>query len=376
MKKILLAAFVVLSVLSCSSGSKSILNVTASSLSDSTQVIVYKLNVSQLQTVDTLYVVGGHAKCGILSDRTVPDFYYVDVPGKCRVSLILTPGQVLDVNLDDCSVTGSEEAVLFNQVESEYASLSQRVAEWTKEYTEATDSTVKKAASENIIKSFVSFKKLSIKHVMTHPASMTNIPVLFRKISEIPVFGDANDVFLIQKVYDTLSVLYPESPYVMSLKNEIDSRKHIMELNDMIAGAQTVSVPDIQLPDVNGNRRSLLGIKDKVILLLFWESGLENISVMNAEIKELYSKYKDSGFEIFQVALDVDKTAWAASVKSQKIEWVSVVDTRGIQSTYIPLYSVSNLPYALVLGRDGGVLEKGAVDIEKLEKVISSALKK
>jgi len=374
MKKILFSALAVLVVLSCSSGSKSVVNVTVSDVTDSTQVIVYKLNVSQLKTVDTLYIVGGKATCQISPVSDVPDFYYVDLPGKCRAALVLSAGQKIDVNLDDSSVSGSEESVLFNKIENDFSAFTKQISDKTRAFSELKDPDARKSASEDIAKSYINFKKESVKYVMTHISSITNIPVLFRKVSDVPVFGDINDIFLMQKVYDTLSVVYPESPYVMSLKNEIDSRKNRKELSDMITSAQTVSFPDISLPDVNGKQRSLSEIDDKVVLLLFWNSQLTNITMMNAELRDMYAKYRNSGFEIFQVALDPDKTQWAASIKSQDIQWISVVDTRGSQSTYVPLYYVTELPYAYVMDKKGNIIDKGKVDISRLERVVSSAI--
>jgi len=365
MKRIFLAAVTVLAVLSCSTDVKSVLNITAAGLSDSTQVIVYKLNLNQLKVVDTLFVKGGKACCEIASAPTTPDFYYVDVPGRSRVALVLSAGDKVDVNLDDCSVSGSEESVLFNEIEKEFASFVREINDYAS-----------KSSTGDIARSFVNFKKQSVKRVMSNPASMTNIPVLFRKVSELQVFGEVTDAYIMQAVYDTLSVLYPESPYVTSLKSEIDMRKNRNELANMLSSAKEVSFPDIVLPDITGQERRLSEVENKVVLLLFWNSQMENISVMNAEVRELYARYKDSGFEIFQVGLDSDKTSWAASVKGQDIQWISVVDTRGSQSTYISLYTVTDIPYAVVMDRQGKILSKGGVDMDNLSKVISAAVRR
>lgn len=375
MKKILFAILFSAVVISCDTADKSILNITALSFPDSTQVLVNKLNVNQLQTVDTLYIKDGKAVCELSDITFTPDFYYVEVPGKNRVSLVLSSGQNADVNLDDCSVSGSEESVLFNAIEQEYAEFIKHISEKNEALSEVADPLARKQLQVEITKSYIAFKKQSIKRVMSSPASMTNIPVLFRKIFNVPVFGDDNDAYLMQSVYDTLSVLYPQSPYVIFLGKEIESKQKNKELENMLSDAPVVSFPEISLPDITGTQRLLSEVKEKVILLLFWNSGLENISVMNAEIKNLYSKYHNKGFEIYQVALEADKTVWASSVKNQNLQWISVIDTRGSQSTYIPLYFVSNLPYAYVMNQDGDMLYKGDVDISRIENVISKLLK-
>ncbi len=375
MKKILFIVFVASFVFSCNTADKSVLNITASSFPDSTQVLVNKLNLNQLQTIDTLYIKGGKAVCELTCVPSTPDFYYVEVPGKNRVALILSSGQNAEVNLDEWSVAGSEESVLFNAIEQEYAEFFKQISSKTKALSEMNDPSEIKQMQTDIAKHYIAFKKQSIKRVMTSPASMANIPVLFRKVFDVPVFGDDNDAYLMQSVYDTLSILYPQSPYVVSLGNEIELKRARKELDHMITDAPVVSFPEISLPDIDGKQRLLSEVKEKVILLLFWNSELANIQVMNAELKNLYSKFHDKSFEIYQVALEADKTLWASSVKNQDIKWISVIDTRASQSACIPLYYVSNLPFAYVMNQNGDMLYKGDVDMDQIETVISKAVK-
>ncbi|MBQ0006645.1 MAG: redoxin domain-containing protein [Alistipes sp.] len=375
MKKILFTVLVASMVVSCCTADKSVLNITASSFPDSTQVLVNKLNINQLQTIDTLYIKGGKAVCELSDVPSTPNFYYVEVPGKNRVSLILSSGQNADVNLDKWSVEGSEESVLFNAIEQEYAEFFKQISDKTRKLAEIDDARERKQMQTEIAKHYIAFKKQSIKRVMTSPASMTNIPVLFRKVFDVQIFGDDNDAYLMQNVYDTLSVLYPQSPYVVSLGNEIELKRQRKELDNMISGAPVIPFPEISLPDINGKQRLLSEVKEKVILLLFWNSELANIPVMNAELKNLYSKFHDKSFEIYQVALEANKTLWASSVRNQDIKWISVIDTRASQSACIPLYYVSNLPFAYVMNQNGDMLYKGDVDMERIETVISKAVK-
>jgi len=377
MKKIASALLGILAVCSCGSDKKCVIDVTASNLSDSTEVFVSKLAVNRLIPVDTLVVIKGKTKCEINGVTESPDFFYVTAPDGQQVALVLMQGSSVKVNLDDMTVSGSEESELFNKTEKEFSEFSKRFAEKVNAVANAAEPDIWKKASQDLSKCFVDFKRQSITQIMKNPASITNIAVLFRKVSpEMPVFGDANDVYLMQTVLDTLSVLYPNSPYVLSLEREIGDRNNRREMAGMIASAQTVPFPEITLPDIRGSVRNLSDLSGNVILLVFWTSGMESASMMNAELKELYEKYHGDGLEIYQVALDMDKTQWAGAVRSQSIKWTSVIDTRGADSNYLSLYMVPQVPAAIVIGKDGSILEKNFVNVKKLDSVISSAVKK
>jgi len=378
MKKVFLIAAMAMAVLSCSSNRKSVITVDAAGTADSTQVVVYKLAVSRLIPMDTLYVKGGKASCDVTVAPSAPDFFYLEMNGRRIASLILSSGEKVSVDAATASVSGSPESELLTDIEQEFASFQKNFDIKSADMAaaqKAGDEELRSALATEISRSFVEFKKSSVKHILSNPASMTDIPVLFRKVSSsLPVFGDVNDAIIMQKVYDTLSVLYPESPYVTSLLKEITARRNNIRLADHLSKAQEVSYPDIVLPDLSGEEHSLMSLQGNVVMVIFWSVAQENSSVMNAELKEIYGRYHSSGFEIYQVSLDTDKTAWATSIKGQSLPWASVIDTRGAASVYAALYNVQTIPSMYLIGRDGSFKCKNVFEKALLEKNISSAL--
>jgi len=379
MKKFFLYAVLAVAVSSCSPNRKSVITVDASGTADSTQVILYKLAVSRLLPVDTLYVKNGKVSCEVEVSPSAPDFFYMDMNGRRIASLLLSSGEKVSVEALTASVSGSPESELLTEVEKEFAAFQKEFdakSEQMASAMKAGNEELRASLAREISRSFVDFKKISVKRVITNPATMTDIPVLFRKVSSsLPVFGDVNDAIIMQKVYDTLKVLYPESPYVTSLLNEITARRNNIRLAGHLARAQEVSYPEISLPDLSGEVRSLQSVSGNVVMVLFWTSAMEESSVMNAELRAIWDKYHSSGFEIYQVSLDTDKTAWATSIKGQSLPWISVIDTRGAASVYAALYNVQQIPAMYLIGRDGSFVCKNVFDKALLEKNISSALK-
>ena len=125
-------------------------------------------------------------------------------------------------------------------------------------------------------------------------------------------------------------------------------------------------MPEIELPDMFGNNRTLSSLNGKVILLQFWSAAAGNSNAMNADLKELYAKYKDNGFEIFQVSFDRSKAVWINAVQEQKLPWISVCDLRGETSPTVGEYNVQNVPTSYLIDRDGQIVGKDLTS-EKLE---------
>lgn len=96
------------------------------------------------------------------------------------------------------------------------------------------------------------------------------------------------------------------------------------------------------------------------MLLDFWSIADENSSFRNAELKELYAKYHDKGFEIYQVSVDTSKPAWIETVQMQKLPWISVCDFKGAASVAVQLYAVSSVPQNFLMDREGNIVARNA----------------
>ena len=96
------------------------------------------------------------------------------------------------------------------------------------------------------------------------------------------------------------------------------------------------------------------------------------ISSRNINLRELYKKYKEKGFEIFQISYDTREHFWQQSASN--LPWTCVRDGSGAQSQYIRLYNVQTLPTFYLINRDNEIALRDA-QIENLEKEIESLLK-
>ena len=81
----------------------------------------------------------------------------------------------------------------------------------------------------------------------------------------------------------------------------------------------------------------------------------------------VYNDFKSKGFEIYQVAIDVDKASWARTVKEQNLGWINVCDGLGTASPAVGAYNVNRLPVSYLLA-DGQLIGERISDEASLRK--------
>ena len=213
---------------------------------------------------------------------------------------------------------------------------------------------------------------------MKNPYAFANIQALHQSFAQVlPVFGDANDFLLVQRVHDSLQTVYPNSVYVKSLKEQLEAANKVQEMAIKVSEATQVSFPNIILPDVNAKNIELASLEGKPFILMFWASEDANQKMFNNDLMDIYNQYKAKGFEIYQVSVDTDKTAWATAVKEQNLPWISVCDGKGAASPAVAAYNVATIPSVFVFDKNGDIILSQRYAITKAEilKAVEKAVK-
>ena len=118
--------------------------------------------------------------------------------------------------------------------------------------------------------------------------------------------------------------------------------------------------PDLAFPDPEGKIRKLSDLRGKVVLLDFWASWCGPCRRESPNVRNVYAKYHDQGFEVFSVSLDRDANNWKKAIADDKLVWPNhVSDLKGWGSAAAKLYGVSSIPSTFLVDKDGRIIAKG-----------------
>lgn len=114
--------------------------------------------------------------------------------------------------------------------------------------------------------------------------------------------------------------------------------------------------PEVSLPDLNGKIQKLSDLKGKIVLVDFWASWCAPCRRSNRELKPLYLKYKEKGFEIFGISLDQESGAWKDAVKTDGIMWKQVTEAGGWNAPVALKWNIEQLPSSFLVDKNGIVI--------------------
>ena len=345
----------------------------------SSEVIIGMIDVDRLVFLDTLATdEAGKFSFEMEVRKGNPEFVYVFNEGTKVASLILDGKDSVAMTIDaegNTLIEGSEESVKFMQIEKEHAEMLAIFEGYAAELENAKGAKYDKVAAK-MAEEYRRYNRKSAVYAMQNCRSITAIPVLYRTLGELPVFGQVTDAILFSTVADSLSAAYPRSRYVKSFKEDAAFRLSQLELQRRIDNADEVGYFDIELPGLDGSMKKLSDINSKVVVLYFWTAGSAQQNNFNVDfLKKLYNDYHKKGLEIYQVSLDTDKVMWATTVMGQDLPWTNVCDIRGAASPYAQLYNLQAVPAAFIISNDE-LVDGEIVDNASFRKLVDKLLMK
>ena len=345
----------------------------------SADVVVKLLNVNKYEVLDTIKTdAAGHLVYKVDVEKGQPEFVYLFHNDVKVASLLLEAGDKVSVTADtlgNYSVTGSPESEKLAQVEKDYAAVHHTLNVLADKLATASGADAEQLRKQ-LGQAYIDYYRNCVRYIMTNSRSLTVVPVLFQNFGyELPVFAQSTDAIHFRNVADTLEMVYPESRYVKALRKEADLRFGYLELESRLSSADVIGYPEVNLPDIQGNKVKLSEVDSKVIMVYFWTSSDASQKMFNLDVlKSVYDDFHKRGFEIYQVAIDPDKAQWAKVVREQKLPWINVCDGRGAQSPYIIQYNLAALPATYIIC-DGELVDGQVVDEKSLRKLLNDLLK-
>ena len=345
----------------------------------SSDIVVKLLDVNRLSILDTISAdADGKFAYKVELQKGQPEFVYLFHGERKIASLILQVGDKVSVvadTLGNYTVEGSDESARLAQVEKDYAEAAARLNAFALRAEEALNPRYAEQLSKEMGQEYVSYYRNCVKYVMANSRSLSVVPVLYQTFGRgLPVFAQQTDAIHFRNAADSLSLEYPDSKYVKALRQEADKRFGYLELQTRLATAEEIGFPEIELPDLQGQKRKLSEVEGKVVMVHFWTAADSGQKMFNLDVlKPLYDEFHSKGFEIYQASLDVDKGLWAQVVGQQKLPWVSVCDSRGSASPYVVSYNLQALPSLYIIS-EGELVDGAVVDEASLRKLLRKLL--
>lgn len=132
--------------------------------------------------------------------------------------------------------------------------------------------------------------------------------------------------------------------------------------------------PEINVADTAGETVDLTALNGKVTLIDFWATNCPPCIEEMPNLKRLYSRYHEKGFEIVGVSLDGDQSIVDQFTQSRKIPWRMIVDEADVR-TLRERYQVRLIPSLYLIDQAGNVVQfdvKGANLKKSIETLLNS----
>jgi len=131
--------------------------------------------------------------------------------------------------------------------------------------------------------------------------------------------------------------------------------------------------PEISLKTPEGEILALSSLRGKVVLIDFWASWCGPCRKENPNVKKIYEKYKDQGFEIYAVSLDNNAAQWKGAIAKDGLAWKHVSELLGWKGAVSRAYGVGSIPQTFLLDKEGRIVKTGFRSHE-LESLIQPLL--
>ena len=167
----------------------------------------------------------------------------------------------------------------------------------------------------------------------------------------VDMFPREQNAALHEEVIQALHVTNPDHPIVKERWNILNSPAHKTSIGAM--------APDLAFPDPDGKIRKLSDLRGKVVLLDFWASWCGPCRRESPNVRNVYAKYHDQGFEVFSVSLDRDANNWKKAIADDKLVWPNhVSDLKYWSSEAAAIYGVRSIPSMFLIDREGRIVAK------------------
>lgn len=161
-----------------------------------------------------------------------------------------------------------------------------------------------------------------------------------------------------EKVYANLDNTYKQTEMALKIAKSID----FVSSTNPGKQAATFIKKDKHAKEIN-----LADYKGRTVLVDFWGSWCGPCRASHPHLKEIYTKYKDKGFEIIAIASERAKTPeeqrskWLEAIKADGINWVHILNNEdAVNQDLVKEYKVTAFPTKFLIDGEGKIILRGS----------------
>ncbi len=311
----------------------------------------------RLQKVSSAYSIELYKSENFNNNKIVFDIsilestlFRLDILGKESIDLILNNTDV-NVNIDNSSsefkytIEGSYDTDVLNNIGKIISTYKYDIRQINQNFIKASQDKNSKLVNElrydaNILK--IDFEKYLKNYLRTVDNSLAVIITSdYLNIDNNISFWDST----LTKYRDNFSY----NSYFKSFEKKVNKIKSV---------SFGSVAPELILSDTTGKDIALSSLRGKYVLLDFWAGWCGPCRMENPNILKNYLKYKDKGFEIYQVSLDRSRSDWVNAIKKDNLIWYNVSDLKYFQSEAATIYNIDRIPKGFLLDPNGVIIAK------------------
>lgn len=112
---------------------------------------------------------------------------------------------------------------------------------------------------------------------------------------------------------------------------------------------------NIKCIDPDGNDLALYDLKAPIVALYMYNVDCEHCQEITPELNDIYLRWKDRGFEVYALCLNIDVDPWFDYIEQEGLTWHNAIDPR-YESRHHLKYNVDITPELYVLDADHEII--------------------
>lgn len=174
------------------------------------------------------------------------------------------------------------------------------------------------------------------------------------------------DKALAETAYTTLGNIFAKA------KDREAAKEGKLMLNAVKRLKLVGNVMEVKGNTVDGKAFDLAKLKGKVVLVDFWATWCGPCVGELPNVRKLYAKYHDMGFDVIGISLDRKEDALTEFLGKEKLPWPSIYKEG---NNIADDYGVFSIPLGILIGRDGRVVSLNARGAE-LDRLLAEQFAK